>query len=72
MYTYMSEEGIRAVVEANEKTGERFDIGFNAGDFEMLVYALECAAGCEEDAGVADWAERQLGCIAESLGVEWI
>lgn len=85
-FTAMSEEGIQAVIDAQENTGD-YPVSFNQSDFHMFVRALQAAhehtadGGCPDvDASwsggmsvdVQEWAADFLSSVADSLGIEFI
>jgi hypothetical protein len=82
-FAYMSDEGIQAVLNANnERVAEEWGIGkalypieFSRQDFEGLVMCLAHMYNHppEDDAEVySEWAADFLSGIAETLGIEFI
>lgn len=81
-FTYMSDEGIQAVIDANNahvtKSGwdVNYPIGFNRRDFEAFVMCLKHmynSPPMDDDTEVySEWAGQFLSSIAETLGVEFI
>lgn len=71
-YTAMSNEAIRATVEAMRATGEPYPMTLNASDFECLVSVLKFASYRSGNAEVREWSESFLSGIAETLGVEFV
>lgn len=86
-FTAMSDEGIQAVIDAQEAEGSHYAMTLNQSDFHMFVRALQAAyehtadGGCPDvdaswsggmAADVTEWAGDFLSGVAETVGVEFI
>lgn len=84
-FTAMSDEGIQAVIDAQEARNDQYALTLGRSDFYLFVRALQAAyehtadGGCPavEEASyngvtVDEWAGDFLSGIAETLGVEFI
>jgi N-acyl-D-aspartate/D-glutamate deacylase len=76
-YTYMSDEGIQAVMDAfDDSKDSAYHLGFNRQDFQAFVMCLKHmhnSPPMDDDAeDYSEWAGQLLSSIAESLGIEFI
>lgn len=75
-YTYMSEDGVNAVIRRMKDSNERFDMSLNYRAFVDIVRALEFtynnAHGNAYRNSMSERSADMLSTIAESFGVEFI
>ena len=82
-YTYMSDEGIQAVIRAMRKTSinpetmsANYDMSLNSEDFAMIMKVLQFvwsnAMNSTDEGDLAVAAGDFASSIAETLGVEFI
>lgn len=70
-FTYMSSEGVDAVIGAQRATIGQYEIALNHSDFLQFVKALELAYYANEG-DASEWAGAFLSSIAESFGIEFV
>lgn len=87
-FTYMSEDGVKALAEALKasiRANGQYEFAMNERDAEYFVHALAAAYAHTADGGcpdaenaefnpvkVSDWAGDTLSVMGETVGVEFI